>query len=80
MDLRKHILRKLFRHRVIGGKHTAFEHIMSGIPGHAFGEAKKVAEELIREGLILPKHTSYGLQISINPEKLDEILKMIEEG
>ncbi len=79
MDLRRHILRKLYRRRVIGGKHTALEHVMSGIPGHAYGDAKKAAEELIREGLIIPKPTHYGLQISLNPERLEAIKKIIEE-
>ncbi len=58
MDLRKHILRKLYRHRVIGGKHTALEHVTSGIPGHAHGDAKKAAEELIKESFIIPKPTN----------------------
>ncbi len=78
MDLKRHILRKLYRRRVIGGKHTAIEYVMSGIPGHAMGEAKKAAEELIREGLIIPKPTGYGLQISLNPERLEEIKRMME--
>lgn len=77
MDLRKHILRKLYRRRVIGGKHTALEHVMSGIPSHLTGEAKMAAELLMKEGLIMAKPTSYGVQISLNPEKLDEIIQII---
>lgn len=79
MNIRAIILRKLFRRRVIGGKHTAFENIMSGIPGHLTGDAKKAAEEMIKEGLINSKPTSYGLQISLNPEKIDEIMQIIEK-
>ncbi len=79
MDLQRHILKKLFRRRVVGGKHTAVEHIMSGIPSHLAGEAKKAAEELIKDGFILTKPTSYGLQISLNPEKINEIIKIIEK-
>ena len=78
MNIRAIILRKLFRRRVIGGKHTAFEHVVSGIPSHLAGEAKTAADELIKEGLILSTPTSYGLQISLNPERLDEIIKIIE--
>ena len=80
MDLKRVILRKLFRRRIIGGKHTAFEHVTSGIPNHLAGDAKHAADELIKEGLILTKPTSYGLQISLNPERIDEIMKMVEEG
>ncbi len=51
---------------------------MSGIPGHTYGDAKEAAQELIREGLIIPKPTNYGLQISLNPNRLEEIKRMIE--
>ena len=79
MDFKKIILRKLFRRRVIGGKHTAIEHLTKGLPKHVVGEAKNAVNELIKEGLILSKPTSYGLQVSLNPEKIDEISRIIEE-
>lgn len=79
MDISKIILRKLYRRRVIGGKHTAVEHLTKGMPRHAAGMAKDVVKELIKEGFILTKQTSYGLQVSLNPEKIDEISKIIEE-
>lgn len=79
MDLKKIILRKLYRHRIIGGKHTAIEHLTSGLPKHIAGFAKDAVKELIKEGYILAKPTSYGLQVSLNPEKIDEISKVIEE-
>ena len=80
MNFRKIILRKLFRRRVIGGKHTAIEHLTKGLPKHVVGEAKNAVDDLIKEGLILSKSTSYGLQVSLNPEKIDEISRIIEEG
>jgi len=79
MDIKKIILRKLYRHRIIGGKHTAAENLTKSLPKHLIGDAKEAIKELIKEGLILPKPTSYGLQISLNPEKIDEIHKIIEE-
>ena len=79
LDYKKIILRKLFRRRVIGGKHTAVEHLTKGLPKHLVGEAKNAVTELIKEGLILSKPTSYGLQVSLNPEKIDEIYRIIEE-
>jgi len=69
MDLKKIILRKLYRHRIIGGKHTAVEHLTKGLPRHLTGDAKEAVNELIKEGLILPKSTSYGLQVSLNPRE-----------
>ena len=78
MDFKKIILRKLFRLRVIGGKHTAIEHLTKGLPKHAVGEAKNAVKELVKEGFVLHKPTSYGLQVSLNSEKIEEIIKIIE--
>ena len=79
MDFKKIILRKLFRLRIIGGKHTAVEHLTKGLPKHAAGEAKNAVKDLVKEGLILTKSTSYGLQVSLNQEKIDEIAKIIDK-
>lgn len=48
MTLQQVILRKLFRRRIIGGKHTAIQHIGTGIPKNLHGDAKKAVEELIK--------------------------------
>jgi len=61
MDLKKIILRKLYRRKVIGGKHTAIEYIIKGIPKHYIGDSKIIIKDLIQENLILTKPTSYGL-------------------
>ena len=79
MNFKKIILRKLFRHRLIGGKHTAVENLTKGLPKHLIGKAKETLNELIKEKFLIPKSTSYGLQISLNPEKVNEILKIIGE-
>ena len=78
MDFKKIILRKLFRLRIIGGKHTAVENLTKGLPKHAIREAKNAVKGLIKEGFILQKPASYGLQVSLNPEKIDEIAKIME--
>ena len=43
------------------------------------GEAKNAINELVKEGLILSKPTSYGLQVSLNPKTIDKVSKIIEE-
>ena len=53
MDLKKTILKKLFRHRIIGGKHTAIENLTKGLPKHIIGKAKNAVNELIKEQLII---------------------------
>ncbi len=77
MDLKVVILRKLYRHRIIGGKHTAIENLTKGLPKHMVGDAKHVVDELIKEGLIVPKPTSYGLQVSLNPARTEAISRII---
>ncbi len=80
MEFKAIILRKLYRRRIIGGKHTAIENLTKGLPKHAIGDAKKAVRELIKGGLILPKPTSYGHQVSINPEKIAEFESIIHEN
>ena len=41
------------------------------------GLVKYMAKEMIKEGFILTKPTSYGLQVSLNKEKLKEIEEFI---
>jgi hypothetical protein len=79
VNLEKIILRKLFRRRIIGGKHTALEHVTASIPKNLHKDAKKDAEKLIKKDLIKKKPTGYGLHISLNPDKLDDILQILEE-
>jgi len=77
MSLERDILLRLYSRHVIGGKHTAFERVTSGIPRHLHGAAKETAAQLIHEGLILQKPTHYGLQISLNPERITDIEDII---
>ncbi len=67
------IVKKLFHHGYVGGRHTDLQNLKKGLPGHFRGDVKEAAEELIREGILLPKPTSYGLHVSLNPQKRAEI-------
>ena len=78
MDFRDIIIRKMYRLRTIGGKHTAVENLTKSIPKHLVGDAKKAVKDLLKDGLIIQKQTSYGLHVSLNPEKIDEIMKIAE--
>ncbi|MCD5409468.1 MAG: hypothetical protein LRZ87_01710, partial [Methanocellales archaeon] len=42
-------------------------------------KAKEAGYDLIKSGLLLSKPTSYGLEVSLNPKRKDEILKTIEK-
>lgn len=71
------IVKKLFHHGYIGGRHTDFENLKKGLPGHFKGNVKEAANELIREEILIPKQTSYGLHVSLNPRKREEIEKYL---
>ena len=56
--LKATILKKLKRRGKWGGAHTSFDVLARGIPKHLRGDAKEVATELIKDGLLLSKSTS----------------------
>jgi len=72
IELKAVVLRKMLMHRWIGGKHTDIENIPKGFPPHVRNDVAKAVEELVREGFIRRKPTSYGEHVSLNPEKVHE--------
>ncbi|HOV52548.1 MAG TPA: hypothetical protein PKV83_06355, partial [Methanothrix sp.] len=77
--LKAQILKKLRRRGNWGASHTAFDDLPKSMPKHLRGDAKDAAEDLITEGLLIPKQTGYGLHVSLNPQKKAEIEKIIKE-
>jgi len=71
------MLRKLARKRKWEHSHTAFDDMIKAVPRHKRGDARRAAEELIRQGLIRVKPAFYGKQVSLNQEKCDEIKALI---
>lgn len=67
------IIKKLFQKKYVGERHTNIDNLPKGLPGHLRGDAKEAAKELIREGILLAKPTSHGLEVSLNPRKMNEI-------
>lgn len=78
-EIKNHVLFKLHWRRYWGGKHTALESVKKGVPKHLGGRYIDMARELMKDGLILSKPTSYGLQISLNPNKREEIIRRAEQ-
>jgi len=74
------ILYHLRRKKVIGGAHTHFDTLKKGFPSHMGKDIEKIAKKLIREGWVLKKPTSYGLQVSLNKDKLNEIEDFISKA
>jgi len=77
--LKAQILKKLRRRNYWGGRHTAFDDLPKSIPKHLRGKAKDAAEELISEGLLIPKQTGYGLHVSLDPQRKADIDKLIKD-
>lgn len=78
--LKAKIIKKLKRHGYIGGRHTSFENIPKGFKKHLWKDVKEAAEELITEGILVEKATSYGRHVYLNPKRIADIDRIIEEG
>jgi len=78
--IRFHILHKLYLRRKWGASHTSIDFVSKGLPRHQIGDAKKIADELITEGLLIGKRSTKELHVSLNPRKKAVIEKIIGEG
>ncbi|MBI2147543.1 hypothetical protein HYU19_03630 [Candidatus Woesearchaeota archaeon] len=76
-QLKGFIVKKLFHHGYIGGRHTDIENLKKGLPSHVKGDTKEAAKELIKEEILVLKPASYGLHVSLNPHKREEIQKYL---
>ncbi len=82
-EMKAWILYKLAKHGYFHGRHTAFENLAKGFkPQHLGKEGHKrigrLADELIKEGFIARKPTSYGLHVYLNSAKSKEIRDFIK--
>ena len=73
------ILHKLTRKGKFEHSHTAIDNLQKGFPSELRGNAKEMMLELIKEGALHLKKTSYGKQVSINLDKKEKIMGYIEE-
>jgi hypothetical protein len=75
----KNILFKLKRNFYIGGRHTSEDNVIKGFPTNERGNIKKALKKLVRSGYLISKPTSYGLEIAIDPRRMEEINKILKE-
>ncbi len=75
--LEKHLLEKMLRKRIIGGKHIQYENILSGIPRHEIGNLKIVVEELLKKGFLI-WYDRGRKALQLNKEKLNEIKSFLQ--
>ncbi|MBI2579154.1 MAG: hypothetical protein HYW26_05560 [Candidatus Aenigmarchaeota archaeon] len=82
-ELKAWILYKLAKHGYFHGRHTDFENISKGFKPQHLGKSGhkrigRLADELAREGFIIKKPTSYGLHVSLNSTKSQEMKEFIK--
>ena len=63
----------------IGGRHTSIDNVIKGFRKSDKGDAKDALNDLIRWNLIIPKNASYGKQVSLNHDRIQEIEKIIRD-
>ena len=78
-EIKGKILHKLTRLGKFKHNHTSIDNLPKGFPGDLRGRVKGLVEELIKEGILFMKPTSYGFEVSVNPEKKEKIMDYIEQ-
>ena len=73
------ILHKLTRLGKFTHSHTSIDNLPKGFPTEIKDRVKLMVKELKKEGILFSKPTSYGEEVSINPENKDKILYYINK-
>ena len=73
------ILYNLRRKHKINAKHTPFDTLRRGFPKHLGRDVGDIAKGLIKKGWLTGKPTSYGLEVSLDKNKIIEIETFIFE-
>lgn len=77
VQIKGKILHKLTRKGKFEHSHTALDNLQKSFPSDLKGRATDMGDELIKEGLLHLKKTSYGKQVSINLGKKEKIIGYI---
>lgn len=81
-EIKATLMFKLHKRGNWGGSHTALDNLIKGwnqsdLGKHGLKRVEKLARELIRQGVIIPKPTSYGIQVSLNPRQSEAIMEFM---
>lgn len=63
----------------IGARHLGLEDLKRGFPSHAKGDVESRVKKLVKENLVLQHPTSYGMQYSLNPQMISQIMKILND-
>lgn len=78
-ELKAHILYKLARRRIWGGKHIPIIYIRSGLPQKYRGHTDELVKELINDGFLIQAPKTGEIHVSLNPRRRKEILEITEK-
>jgi hypothetical protein len=83
-EIKATLLLKLHKRGNWGACHTAFENLHKGFKEAALGKhgkkrIEKIGKDLIRQGWIISKPTSYGMQIALNPRENQAITTFMRQ-
>lgn len=78
-EVKATLMFKLHKRGNWGASHTALDNLIKGwnqsdLGKHGLKRVEQMAKELIRQGAIIPRPTSYGMQVSLNPRQSEEIM------
>ncbi len=81
-EIQSAILHQLFRKQKWTANHIAYDKVkkwvVAGLKGKNGKETDKNMKQLVKESLVIPKPTNYGLQISLSIEFRKEIMRRIK--
>ncbi|MDI6859387.1 MAG: hypothetical protein QMC85_02705 [Methanocellales archaeon] len=79
-QIERKVLKKLMRHTYVGKRHTAKDNIPKGFPKDERGDVRKAIKSLVRNGYLIEHPTSYGIHVSIDPARTDEVKEILGIG
>lgn len=67
----------MFYARFIGERHTSEDNIPKGFPKHERGDVRKALKNLKRQGYVISKITSYGMEVSLAAGRIAEVRRIL---
>ena len=82
-EIMARIIYKLYRRGNWGESHTSFENLKKGFNQRDLGKkglkrVDKVGEQMIKTGLLHSKQTKYGLEVSLEFTRKDELIDIMK--
>jgi len=78
-EVRKYLLRKIYKLGAWGKHHVCESNLPKGFPSHLCSLVKDVAHDLKKEGLLVCRPSGHDSQWYLNRNKLKEIEQIIKE-